>query len=228
MASAIVAGSSVQRTVVQVFAKAPVPGEVKTRLIPVLGPEGATELHCRLMRHTLATAALARIGPIEVWTTGQGADAFIQACKRLLGMQVHLQPDGDLGARMRVAAEDGLRRASQVIIVGTDCPTMSQDDLRKARDALASGDDLVLGPAEDGGYWLIGLTRCDPALFSGIAWSSSTVLEATRERLRALRWRWSELATRWDVDRPQDLTRLTNGRSLSTLVDGLTSHPAPA
>jgi rSAM/selenodomain-associated transferase 1 len=143
-------------------------------------------------------------------------------------MQVHLQPDGDLGARMRVAAEDGLRRASQVIIVGTDCPTMSQDDLRKARDALASGDDLVLGPAEDGGYWLIGLTRCDPALFSGIAWSSSTVLEATRERLRALRWRWSELATRWDVDRPQDLTRLTNGRSLSTLVDGLTSHPAPA
>jgi len=228
MASPIVAGSSVQRTVVQVFAKAPVPGEIKTRLIPVLGPEGATELHCRLMRHTLATAALARIGPVEVWTTGRGDDAFIQACKRLLGVQVHLQPDGDLGARMRAAAEDGLRRASRVIIVGTDCPTMRQEDLREARDALTAGDDLVLGPAEDGGYWLIGLARCDPALFSGIAWSSSTVLAATRERLRALGWRWSELATRWDVDRPDDLTRLAQLRSLSSLVDNLTWHPASA
>ena len=228
MATPIVADSSVGRTVVQVFAKAPVPGEVKSRLIPVLGVEGATELYCRLVRHTLATAALARIGPIEVWTTGPGEDAFIQACRRLLGVQVHLQPDGDLGTRMCAAAGDGLRRASRVIIVGTDCPTMSHDDLRGARDALEAGDDVVLGPAEDGGYWLIGLTRCDPALFSGIAWSSAAVLESTRERLRTLGFRWRELATRWDVDRPEDLRRLSTVRSLSTLIDGLTDHPASA
>jgi hypothetical protein len=216
------------RALVQVFAKAPVPGEVKTRLIPLLGAEGATELHCRLVRHTLATAALARVGPVEVWTTGRREDAFIQACRRLLGLQVHLQPDGDLGTRMCAAAEDGLRRASRVIIVGTDCPTMAHDDLQAARDALEAGDDVVLGPAEDGGYWLIGLSRCDPTLFSGIAWSTPTVLDATRERLHALGWRWSELAMRWDVDRPEDLARLATMRSLSTLVDGLSDHLASA
>jgi hypothetical protein len=216
-----------QRLLVQVFAKALVPGQVKTRLIPILGAEGAMELHCRLVRHTLATAALARVGPLEVWTTAW-EDAFIQSCKRVLGVDVRLQPDGDLGARMVAAAEDGLRRAAGVIIVGTDCPTMSLDDLRAARDALGAGDDVVLGPAEDGGYWLIGLARCDPALFTGIAWSSPAVLDATRERLETLGWRWSELPTRWDVDRPEDLARLSEMSSLSMLVEGLAGYPAPA
>jgi rSAM/selenodomain-associated transferase 1 len=217
-----------QRTLVQVFAKAPIAGQVKTRLIPTLGVDGATELYCRLVRHTLATAALARVGPTEVWTTEPGENAFIQTCKRVLGVEVHLQPNGDLGARMCMAAEDGLRRASGVIVVGTDCPTMSFDDLRAARDALAAGNDAVLGPARDGGYWLIALSRCDPALFSGIAWSSATVLDATRERVTKLGWRWSELATRWDVDRPQDLTELAQIRSLAPLLADLTAQPAGA
>ncbi len=217
-----------QRWLVQVFAKAPLPGQVKTRLIPVLGAQGAMELHCRLVRHTLATAAFARVGPLEVWTTAPGEHAFIQSCKRVLGVDVRLQPEADLGARMLAAAEDGLRRAAGVIIVGTDCPTMHLDDLRAARDALAAGDDVVLGPAEDGGYWLIGLARCDPALFAGIAWSTAAVLDATRERLEALGWRWSELPTRWDVDRPEDLARLSALPSLSALVVGLAGYPAPA
>ncbi len=217
-----------QRPLVQVFAKAPVPGQVKTRLIPVLGVEGATELYCRLVRHTLATAALARVGPIEVWTTEPGENAFIQTCKRVLGVEVRLQPDGDLGMRMCKAAEDGLRRAAGVIIVGTDCPTMTFDDLRVARDALLAGDDVVLGPARDGGYWLIALSRCDPTLFSGIAWSSATVLEATHGRLMTLGWRWSELTTRRDVDRPEDLAELAKSRSLSALLAGLAAQPAGA
>jgi rSAM/selenodomain-associated transferase 1 len=217
-----------QRTLVQVFAKAPVAGQVKTRLIPLLGAEGATELYCRLVRHTLATAALARVGPTEVWTTEPGENAFIQTCKRVLGIEVRLQPDGDLGARMCKAAEDGLQRAGSVIIVGTDCPAMTFDDLRAARDALAAGSDAVLGPARDGGYWLIALSRCDPALFSGIAWSSASVLKATRERLAALGWRWSELNTRWDVDRPEDLEELARVRSLSALLADLAGQSTSA
>jgi rSAM/selenodomain-associated transferase 1 len=145
----------------------------------------------------------------------------------VLGVEVHLQPDGDLGARMCAAAEDGLRRAAGVIIVGTDCPSMTFDDLRAARDALAA-DDAVLGPALDGGYWLIALSRCDPALFSGIAWSGATVLEATRARLTGLGWRWSELATRWDVDRPEDAAELAKIRSLSALLADLVEQPAGA
>src|SRR5262245_8439108 len=122
-----------QRPLVQVFAKAPIAGQVKTRLIPMLGAAGPTALQCRPVGHTLDTAARARVGPVEVWTTATGEDAFIQTCKRALGVEVHLQPDGDLGARMCKAAEDGLRRAAGVIIVGTDCPTMTFDDLRGAR-----------------------------------------------------------------------------------------------
>jgi rSAM/selenodomain-associated transferase 1 len=215
------------RALIQVFAKAPVPGEVKTRLIPVLGADGATELYCRLARHTLATAALARVGPTEVWTTAPGESAFIQTCKRVLGVNVHLQPDADLGARMAAAAAAGLQRAGSVLIVGTDCPAMTFDDLQRARDALADGYDAVLGPAEDGGYWLVGLSRVDARLFEGIAWSTPTVLDATRDRLRALGWHWRELATRWDVDRPEDLTRLAAEPALSDLAANLTASPAP-
>jgi glycosyltransferase A (GT-A) superfamily protein (DUF2064 family) len=127
---------------------------------------------------------------------------------------------------MLAAAEDGLRRAGAAIIVGTDCPTMQVDDLLAAHQALAAGDDVVLGPAEDGGYWLIGLRRCDPRLFTGIAWSNAGVLDATRERLVTLGWRWSELVTRWDVDRPEDLARFALTPSLSALLDGLPGQAA--
>lgn len=213
--------SSTDRTIVQVFAKAPVPGKVKTRLIPLLGPEGATELHCRLMRHTLATAALARIGPIEIWTTEPGEGAFLETCRRVLGLPIRLQPEGDLGVRMHTAASDGLRRGAAVIVLGCDCPTMHFDDLRHARDALASGEDAVLGPAEDGGYWLIGLARSHVTLFEAIPWSTPAVLDATRSRLATLGWRWRELDTRWDVDRAEDLLRLARLPSLSALTAGL-------
>ena len=212
-------------TLVQVFAKAPVPGQVKTRLIPALGVEGATDLYCRLLRRTLVTAALGCVGPTEVWTTEPGESAFVETGHRMLGLQVHLQPEGDLGRRMCAAAQHGLRRFAAVIIVGIDCPTMLSGDLRAAHQALAERDEVVLGPAEDGGYWLLGLTRCDPALFEGVSWGSSGVLEATRARLRALGWRWRELATRWDVDRPEDLARLAATQTLSTLLPDLALTP---
>jgi len=214
-------GVTSERILVQVFAKAPVPGEVKTRLIPVLGRDGATELHCRLVQHTLATVAMARVGGIELWTTAPAEQAFLQACERLLGACLLMQPEGDLGARMSVAAMQGLARAPAVVVVGSDVPTMCCDDLREARDALASGSDAVLGPAEDGGYWLIGLSRHAAELFRDLPWSTPAVLDATRDRLRALRWRWHELPTRWDVDRPEDLHRLAAERHLGRLVSDL-------
>ncbi|HXV08166.1 MAG TPA: glycosyltransferase, partial [Burkholderiales bacterium] len=98
-----------ERILVQVFAKAPMPGEVKTRLIPVLGREGATELYCRLVQHTLATVAMARVGSIELWTTAAPRnEEFLRARERLLGIPLLPQPDGDLGARMSAAATHGL------------------------------------------------------------------------------------------------------------------------
>jgi len=213
------------RAIVQVFAKAPQPGEVKTRLIPVLGADAAAELHCRLVRHTLSTVAIARVGSIEIWTTPPADSAFIQLCKRLLGLPLLLQPEGDVGERMSFALRDGLARSPQVLLVGTDVPTIDHEDLRAARRALQDGADAVLGPAEDGGYWLIGLRRHDPSLFDGIAWSTGQVLERTRERLRALGWQWHELAPRWDLDRPEDLQRTAADPRLASLIADL-MHPA--
>jgi rSAM/selenodomain-associated transferase 1 len=209
------------RTLIQVFAKAPVPGRVKTRLIPRIGQHAATELYCRLLKRALGTAAIARVGSIELWTTEHTDSPFLQLCSRVLGVPLRLQVEGDLGARMSHAIREGLTRAGKVLLVGVDIPSMTHEDLREAREALDRGCDAVLGPAEDGGYWLIGARRHDAALFEQIAWSEADVAQRTRERLDALGWRWHELATRWDIDRPEDLDRLAALPALSELLADL-------
>jgi len=209
------------RTIVQVFAKAPEPGTVKTRLVPVLGVAAATELHCRLVRNTLTEVAIARVGRTEIWTTGQGEGVQLQACARLLGVPVRTQPEGDLGMRMSVALDDALGRSRQVLLVGTDVPGIDHRDLRAAVHALHEGADAVIGPAEDGGYWLIGLRRHHPALFEDIPWSSAQVLDCTRGRLRELGWCWHELPPRWDLDRPEDLERTAADPRLAHLIADL-------
>ena len=192
-----------------VFAKAPRAGAVKTRLIPVLGAEGAAVLHRQLLHRTLVTATQAGLGPVELHCAPDGNDPFLRDCGRRYGVALAPQRGSDLGARLCHAFEDGLARHSHVIIVGADCPVLTEQHLRDAQAALAreQGNDAVLIPAEDGGYALIGLTQCDARLFDGIAWGSDAVLAATRERFLALRWRWRELETLWDIDRPEDYRR---------------------
>lgn len=190
-----------------VFAKAPRAGEVKTRLIPLLGAEGAAALHRQLTHRTLVTATDAGLGPIELHAAPEVNDAFLQDCAKRFGIALATQRGSDLGARMRNAFDDGLARHGHVIIIGTDCPVLTAQHLHDADAALASGHDAVLIPAEDGGYALIGLARCDDRLFENIAWGGNEVLEATRERLRLLKWRWHELETLWDIDRREDYRR---------------------
>ena len=101
-----------------------------------------------------------------------------------------------------------LRAHPYVVLIGSDCPALTPADLRAAARALKAGADAVLSPAEDGGYALIGLRRVTRRLFDGIAWGRPTVLERTRARLRRIGWRWKELRTVWDVDRPEDVARL--------------------
>ncbi len=194
-----------------VFARAPTPGEAKTRLIPALGEAGAAALHRRLVMHCLRAARDSRLGPVELWCAPDTSDPFFRECKRRLGASLHAQGDGDLGARMQRAFESALARARRAILVGSDIPALSPQYLRDADQALGRGDDAAIGPAEDGGYALIGLSRCDPELFRDIPWGGSEVLAQTRRRLAALSWRSSELPVLWDVDRPEDLERLPQG-----------------
>ncbi len=193
-----------------VFAKAPRPGEVKTRLIPLLGAEGAAALHRQLLHRALLTATSAGLGPVELHCAPDAEDDFLQECGRRFGVALAPQRGRDLGARMCHAFEDGLARHARVIVIGTDCPVLTEQHLRDAHAALdpaQGGNDAVLIPADDGGYALIGLAQCDARLFDGIAWGGDTVLAATRERLQSLGWRWRELETLWDIDRPEDYRR---------------------
>jgi len=196
---------------VMVFAKAPTPGEAKTRLIPALGAAGAAALHRRLVMHCLRAARESRLGPVELWCAPDTSDPFFRECERRLGANLRAQGKGDLGARMQRAFESALARAARAILVGSDIPALSARYLRDADQALVRGDDAVIGPAEDGGYALIGLSRCDPELFRDVPWGGPEVLAETRRRLAALSWRSSELPVLWDVDRPEDLERLPEG-----------------
>jgi rSAM/selenodomain-associated transferase 1 len=195
-------------TRILIFAKAPRPGRVKTRLIPLLGPDAAAALHARLVQRTLAAACTAALGPVQLWCAPDTAHPFFAACRERHGVTLMQQAAGNIGARMFDACRRTLARAGRVILAGSDCPVLSVSHFRAADQALRRGHDAALCPVEDGGYVLIGLSRCDPALFADIAWSSSNVMQGTRDRLTRLGWRWHELETLWDLDRPQDYERL--------------------
>jgi rSAM/selenodomain-associated transferase 1 len=202
MATGTSAGSRIA-----VFAKAPTPGEVKTRLVPALGEHGAAALHRALVMHAVETAVGAGTGPVELWCAPDADHPFFAECSRRYGVTLVRQCEGDLGARMQHAFEKLLGGAARALLVGSDIPPMTPEYLRAADAALAQGHDAVLGPAEDGGYALIGLSRVGAGLFENIRWSASDVLAVTRSRLAGLGWRHLELPTLWDVDRPEDLQR---------------------
>lgn len=192
---------------IAVFAKAPVPGHVKTRLTALLGADGAAGLHAGLVRHALATASMSNLGPLELWCAPDETHDFFARCAREFHAQLHRQEGTDLGARMRRAFEAAWSRHEKLILVGCDCPALTAQHLAAAGAALEA-NDAVFAPAEDGGYVLVALSHDIPGLFEGIEWGSASVMAATRERLRAAGARWHELPVLWDVDRPADYARL--------------------
>ncbi|HEV2955228.1 MAG TPA: TIGR04282 family arsenosugar biosynthesis glycosyltransferase [Xanthobacteraceae bacterium] len=197
-----------------ILAKAPVSGEVKTRLIPALGAAGAAALHARLIERTVETACAAAIGPVTLWMTPAAPHACFTALSLRYPIGLAAQPDGDLGARMLAPAQaaDG-----PTIVIGTDCPALTPAHLREAADALRASDVVVI-PAEDGGYVLIGTRRPQPNLFAGMTWSTDQVMAQTRRRLAQHGMTWRELPPLWDVDRPGDLARL-RAAGLAHLLD---------
>jgi len=189
-----------------VFARAPVAGAVKTRLAVRLGEEGAARWHAAMTRAAVRTALAARCGRVELHATRRHASF------RTLAVPVRLQRGRDLGERMARALRGALRRHARAIVIGADCPALAPADLRRAAQLLRGGCDVVLAPAEDGGYALIGARRLRRALFERIEWGGPHVLAQTRAALRATGLRWRELRTLWDVDRPADLARVNRLR----------------
>ena len=202
-----------------VFAKAPVPGEVKTRLCPPLTPGRAADLQRRLLWHALEAASRADLSPIELCCTPTSAHDFFQECARQFNVTLHVQAPGNLGDRMAQALTEALTRADAALLMGSDCPVISADYLRQAARSLAEGASLVFGPAQDGGYGLIGVRESFPDVFSNIPWGTGTVMSDTRARLMAMGVEFVELPMIWDVDRPADLLKLEQDENLRYLLD---------
>lgn len=188
---------------VLVFVRAPEAGRVKTRLAADIGGGAALRVYVRLAEHALAEA---RAAGAEVRVHFTPADAGERVRAWLGPGAAYLpQAEGDLGERMRAAFDAafaaGFRR---VVIIGSDLPGLSAGLLRRAFSLLDAGE-AVLGPARDGGYWLLGLRRPVPEVFRGIAWSTPEVFEATVKRLREVGIEPALLETLADVDRAADL-----------------------
>ena len=191
-----------------VFARNPVPGEVKTRLIPALGKKGAANLYKKLIKHTLKMISSCNISHVDLYTTATKNPAFYKSCVDDYGIPLKQQTGADLGMRMFNAFENSLPTNDWAILIGTDCPTMQAADLVTSIGELESGADAVIGPAVDGGYYLIGLRRNDESLFSNMPWGTRQVASLTYEKMKALNWRVSTLPLRRDIDRPEDLEYL--------------------
>ena len=205
---------------VAVFAKAPIAGCVKTRLIPLLGEEGAAAAQRAMTLRTLDAACIAAPGQVSLWTTGPGEHPFFSACTDRYDISLRRQCEGDLGERMSDCLKSLLIHHSTVLLIGSDCPAFSVADLHAAARSLQQGCRMVFIPSEDGGYVLVGAHACgDPEerdrmfvqSFQAIDWSTSQVMAQTRQRLSALGWKpgidWQELAALWDVDSPDDYRR---------------------
>ncbi|MBF0160480.1 MAG: TIGR04282 family arsenosugar biosynthesis glycosyltransferase [Magnetococcales bacterium] len=192
---------------VHILAKAPMPGAVKTRLIPCLGPQGAARLQQWMTKRTVLTALRAAIGPVTLWCTPVLFQPNLSHETAAYPLILRQQPDGDLGLRMGTAL-NSTTTASGSLVIGTDCPILTVGHLQQASQSLRSGRDAFFLPTEDGGYFLAAMRRFHPMVFDDMAWSTQRVMTDTRTRLTALGWRWSEPETVWDVDRPEDWQRL--------------------
>jgi rSAM/selenodomain-associated transferase 1 len=191
-----------------VLTKAPILGEVKTRLLSSMDAQTVTALHEQLVLHSLNTATESRVGPVDLWCSPSKEHPFFLQCAEKFGLELHQQTGRDFGRRMAHAFDETLKRARMALLMGTDCPSLTPEDLKEAKKVLKQGAPVVISPAEDGGYVLIGLRQYEPELFKGVAWGTRSVLKETRDRLRKLGWKWYELSERWDVDRPEDVERL--------------------
>jgi len=194
-------------SVLMIFCKAPVPGQVKTRLIPELTAEQAAKLHIELSLKTLQRAVLGKLCPVQLWCTPSTDHEFFTEAKAVYPLLLKQQQGADLGERMHLAFCSALASYSHALLMGCDCPSMTEQDLEQALIDLNKDVEVVLAPAEDGGYVMIGLSQPHPELFEDMPWGTDRVLAQTRSRIERNKLRHHELNEQWDLDTPQDLQR---------------------
>lgn len=189
-----------------IFAKAPVPGQVKTRLIAELGAAGAADLHAELLEDTVKRCSRAQLAPVLLYCAPNTLHPVFIALSERYRIPLLPQVEGDLGQRMGSAVQQVLSDAAHVLLVGTDAPPLQPVEMRQALQAMEQSDAVMI-PAEDGGYVLLGLKRYVADLFDDMPWGTSRVADITRSRAVAAGLDLCELPALWDVDRVEDLVR---------------------
>ena len=193
-----------------IIAKAPLAGTCKTRLIPALGPDGAAALAATMLRHTVQTAIAAQLGPVELCAAPNAEHPLWGQLRLPLQLHWSDQGEGDLGQRMARAAERTVARGEHLLLIGSDCPAITAVHLQDAASSLHRGDAALI-PTFDGGYALLGLASMQPALFTGMPWSTADVARLTLERMAAAGLRVHLGPTLYDIDDPEDLAHLPGG-----------------
>ncbi len=202
---------------IAIFAKAPVAGYAKTRLIPILGPQGAADLQALLVRRTVETAMATSLRPVSLWCAPDQAHDLFTSLSNEFSIATHRQIGSDLGIRM-LNAFVSMTRLGPAILIGSDCPALTVEHLVRCASALRDGADAVFIPAEDGGYALVGLKRPVLQIFESIPWGTSAVMSKTRDRLRKLRLEVFEAQELWDIDTPADYLRAKSAALLSSVI----------
>ncbi|PHS70058.1 MAG: hypothetical protein COB22_08415 [Cycloclasticus sp.] len=189
----------------QIFAKAPVVGQVKTRLAVDVGSEKACAIYKQLLTNTLNNA-VSKHWPTEIWCSPDVQHPYLQSLGKQHHTQLKTQSSGDLGERMLLALQAGLTRAEKVVLIGSDCPVISVDYIQAAFDALDTSD-VVFGPVEDGGYVLVACKHAGEQMFTNVEWSCAETLKQNITAIKKVGLKQDQLSTLWDIDTVNDWQR---------------------
>ncbi|MCW8933808.1 MAG: TIGR04282 family arsenosugar biosynthesis glycosyltransferase [Gammaproteobacteria bacterium] len=189
--------------------KAPLPGFCKTRLTPYLSPEEASIFYKTLVKNCFNKIKVIKNTDISIYTYPDINHPFIKSLNKQYTTTCHLQTGANLGERMFNALNESLKTYDKSVLIGTDCPQLDQNYIDHAFKALDQYD-MVLGPADDGGYVLVGATKIETQLFDSINWGTDTVLKQSLHNAKKAAYKTHLLDTLWDVDTPEDYIKYQN------------------
>ena len=194
-------------TTIIVFCKAPVAGQVKTRLMPHLSAEQAADVHRELTHRVLLLLSNSQLCQVQLWCSPDSEHPFFTQCAQQYDLSLHVQQGPDLGGRMHHAIRSALEYSSKVLLIGCDCPSLTVEDFGFAINALKSHNDIVYSPAEDGGYVMVGMTKPQPRVFLEMTWGHENVFKHSQSRVKEAELNLVQTRLHWDVDNFADWQR---------------------
>jgi len=198
-----------QDTCILLFAKYPAPNKAKTRLQPTLGVDGAARMARQLLLHSIEQTIDTGFS-VELCVSPAPTNPCWQALDLPDSLRWSAQAEGDLGLRMLIASQLALQSFNKVVLIGTDCPSLTTACIQTAVHQLDQHDAIMI-PATDGGYVLLGFREVNESLFSEIVWSTPSVAAVTKQRMAALGWTLALFDPLHDIDEPKDLKHLPSG-----------------